>query len=120
MSRQFMRQMKKKTGGGGLGNMANMGDQMGSLMKMQEKMQEELGAKVVEGNAGGNMVVVRMSGRQELLSVKIDPSIVNAEEVDMLEDLITVAFRDALSKSQELGVDAMNQLTGGLNIPGLF
>ena len=115
MSRQFMRQMQKKKG-----SMPDMSGQMGNLMKMQEKMQEELGAKTVEGVAAGNMVKIEMTGRQEILSVKIDPKVVDPEDVGMLEDLVLVAFKDAMEKSQQLGADAMSTLTGGLKIPGLM
>ncbi len=116
MSRQFMRQMQKKKGGAA----PNLSGQMGNIMKMQEKIQEELGSKIVEGTSGGNMVKIEMTGKQELVSIKIDPSIVDPNETDMLEDLIMVAFKDAMDKSQELGSQAMSSLTGGLNIPGLF
>ena len=121
MSRQFRRQVQKQKApaGGGIGNMSmpNMSSQMGNIMKMQEMIQEDLGSKTVEGTSGGDLVKVEMNGRQELISIKINPSVVNPEEVDMLEDLLTVAFKDALAKSQELG---MSKLTGGLKIPGLF
>ncbi|MDQ7826763.1 MAG: YbaB/EbfC family nucleoid-associated protein [Candidatus Eremiobacteraeota bacterium] len=111
MQRQMMRQMQKKMGNlGGLGN----------LGKVQEKLQEELAAKVIEGTSGGGVVKIEMNGKQEVLSVKIDPSVVNPEEADVLEDLVMVAMKDALSKSQALGAEMMSSLTGGLNIPGLF
>lgn len=115
MSRQFMRQMQRKKGPA-----PDLSSKMGSIMKMQEKIQEELGAKVVQGSAGGDMVKIEMTGKQELVSIKIDPSLMNPDEVDMLEDLIMVAFKDAMDKSQELGAEAMSSLTGGLKIPGLF
>ncbi len=115
MSRQFMRQMQKKKGG-----MPDMSGQMGNIVKMQEKIQEELGSQVVEGIAAGNMVKIEMTGKQDLVSIKIDPSVVDPNEVDMLEDLIMVAFKDAMDKSQQLGAEAMSALTGGLKIPGLF
>jgi len=98
------------------------------LMKQMQKMvqdnlariQEDLGKEMVQGTAGGGMVVIEMNGRQEAVSVKIDPSVINAEEADMLEDLVLVAFKDALEKSQALSSQKMGQLTGGLQIPGLF
>lgn len=93
---------------------------MGNIMKMQEMIQEDLGNKTVIGTAGGELVKIEMNGKQELLSIKIDPKVVDPEETDMLEDLITVAFKDAISKSQELGMESMSKLTGGLKIPGLF
>ncbi len=122
MSRQFRRQQQKnsKSSVPSMPNLGAMGNQMGNIMKMQEMIQEDLASKVVEGTAAGNMIKIEMNGRQEILSVKIDPSIVNPEETDMLEDLLLVAFKDALSKSQELGMESMSKLTGGLHIPGLF
>ncbi len=103
MQRQMLRQMQKK------------------LKKNMEKMQEDLNTQVAEGQAGGGMVKVQINGQMELQSVKIDPSVVDPEEVDMLEDLIVVAFQDAMSKVSEKQAEMMSQLTGGLPIPpGLF
>ena len=102
MQRQILRQMQKK------------------LQHSLEKVQEELGAQVVEGIAGGGSVKVQINGQMEPLSVKIDPSIVDPEDVEMLEDLLLVAIKDALSKVQALSAQKMTQLTGGLSIPGLF
>ncbi|MFH1452535.1 MAG: YbaB/EbfC family nucleoid-associated protein [Armatimonadota bacterium] len=91
--------------------------------KMQDtitQMQDDLGSEIVEGVAGDGSVKVTVNGKQELLSIKIDPEIVSKDEVDILEDLIMVAINDGMKKSQELGMEKMSQLTGGLNIPGLF
>lgn len=90
------------------------------MMESLSKIQEELAGAEVEGTAGSGMVKVRASGQQEILSVKIDPCVVNPEEVDMLEDLVTVAVKDALAKAQALGAEKMSRLTGGMKIPGLF
>lgn len=90
------------------------------LMESVTKMQEELGAQVVEGISGGGAVKAQANGLQEIISVKIDPSVVNPEEVDILEDLILVAVKDAFAKAQALSAGKMNQITGGLKIPGLF
>jgi len=84
------------------------------------KMQEDLGSEIVEGASGGGSVRVTINGKQEILSIKINPEVVNKEEVDILEDLIMVAINDGMQKSQELGMQKMSQLTGGLKIPGLF
>lgn len=91
--------------------------------KMQDtiaKMQEDLGSEIVEGSSGGGSVRLTINGKQEILSIKINPEVVNKDEVDILEDLIMVAINDGMKKSQELGMQKMSQLTGGLNIPGLF
>lgn len=90
------------------------------LMESVTKMQEELGTQIVEGTSGGGAVKVQANGLQEIVSVKIDSSVVNPEEVDILEDLILVAVKDAFAKAQAISAGKMNQLTGGLNIPGLF
>lgn len=91
--------------------------------KMQEtltQMQENLGSEIVEGTSGGGSVRVTINGKQEILSIKINPEVVNKDEVDVLEDLILVAINDGVKKSQELGMQKISQLTGGMNIPGLF
>lgn len=125
MTRQFKRQQQKQKAAAqgaapSMPNLSNMSSQMGNIMKMQEMIQEDLSSKVVEGLAAGSLVKIEMNGKQELLSIKLDPSVVDPEDVEMLEDLLMVAFKDALSKSQELGMESMSKLTGGLKIPGLF
>ncbi len=99
-----------------------MGDMMKHIAKMQRKMEEiqgELAEKEVEGSAGGGMVKVRANGKQEILSIKIEPEVVNPEDVEMLEDLILSAVNQAREKAAELQAQSMSALTGGLNIPGL-
>jgi len=100
---------------------------LGNLLKQaqafQEKMaksQEEAAQKVVEASSGGNMVTIRMNGKQTLLSVTIDPEIVKSGDVEMLQDLIIAAVNEGVRKSQELMADEMKGLTGGMQIPGLF
>ena len=99
MQRQMMRKMQQK------------------MQKSLEKMQEDLSNEVVEGVSGGGMVKIEINGHHELMSVKIDPQAVDPEEIDVLEDLIVVAFRDAMAKAQAKQVEAMSQITGGLNLP---
>jgi nucleoid-associated protein EbfC len=83
------------------------------------KMQEELAFMKVEGSAGGGMVVAVMNGRQELLGIKVDPQVVDPNDLEMLQDLVVAAVNDALRKSQELASGEMGKIAGGLNIPGL-
>jgi DNA-binding YbaB/EbfC family protein len=97
------------------------------MKQMQKRMQDslsriqdELGAQEVEGLAQGGLVKIRMNGAQEVLGVRIDPSVVNPEEVDLLEDLILIAIKDAVQKVQELSAEQVAKLTGNLKIPGLF
>jgi DNA-binding YbaB/EbfC family protein len=101
----------------------DMGRMLKQLQEAQSKMakaQEELAARTVEGSAGGGMVTVVVNGRGEFVSIKIDPSVVDADDVEMLEDLVAAAVTDAQSRAQELMRDEMTKLTGGLSIPGLM
>ena len=82
-----------------------------------EKIQDELQAMTVTANAGGGMVTVEADGKGQINRVRIDPSIVNATDVEMLEDLVLVAVRDAQQKAAELAKQEMGKLTGGLNLP---
>ena len=82
-------------------------------------LQEEVGKKKVEATAGGGMVTVEANGKQEIVSIKIDPEVVSKEDVQMLEDLVLAACNEALRKSRELVTQEMGKLTGGLKIPGL-
>ena len=104
-------------------NKKMLGDMMRQAQVLQEKMaqtQEEVGNKTVEANAGGGMVTVVANGRQEIVSIKIDPQVVNPEDIDMLQDLVLAAMNEALKKSKEMMAEEMKGLTGGLNIPGIF
>ncbi len=95
---------------------------MGMIQQMQNKMlkiQEELAKETVEATAGGSAVTATMTGQQKLLSVKIDPEVVDPDDVEMLQDLIVAAVNDAITKSQELQAKRLSALTGGLKIPGL-
>ncbi len=110
--------------------MGNMAGQLNLLQKMQkdmEKMQEKLQGMTVEGTAGGGMVTVVMNGKQKIVQVRIDPEVVNPEDVEMLEDLVLAAFNQALEKSTEMAQSEMQKITGGMlgslpagfKIPGL-
>jgi DNA-binding YbaB/EbfC family protein len=102
--------------------MKNMGNMMKQAQKLQSKMlkmQEELAARTVEASAGGGMVTVVASGKQQIVSINIEAEVVDPEDVEMLQDLILAAVNDALAKSQEMVSGEMSKLTGGLNIPGL-
>ena len=103
--------------------MKGMGSMMKQAQKLQSqmlKMQEEMGSKTVEATAGGGMVRVVANGKQQILSIQIEPEVVNPEDVEMLQDLITAAVNDALLKSQQMVSTEMSKLTGGLGIPGLM
>ena len=100
---------------------------MKQAQKLQAKLasvQEELGGQEVEGSAGGGMVVVKANGHQEILGIKIDPEVVDPEDVEMLEDLVLAAIQQAREKAQKLSEQEMQKATAGLippgmNVPGL-
>ena len=97
-------------------------DMMQRIQKMQEDMQraqEEVEASEFTACAGGDAVTVTLNGKHELVSVKIKPEIVDPEDVEMLEDFITIAFNEALRKASEAMETRMGSVTGGMNIPGL-
>ena len=102
--------------------MKGFGNIMKEAQKLQAQMaalQEEVGKRKVEATAGGGMVTVEANGKQELTAVKIDPEVVNRDDVQMLEDLVLAACNEALRKSRELVQQELGKLTGGLKIPGL-
>ena len=84
--------------------------------------QQELEKTEVEGSAGGGMVKAKVNGHGDVISISISPEVVKPDEVDMLEDLIVTALKDAIGKSREMASSAMNSVTGGLggNFPGLM
>lgn len=99
-----------------------LGDMMKQVQKMQAKMaemQEQLDSVTVEGTSGGGVVKVVANGRSEILSITIDPEVVNKDDVEMLQDLIMAAVNQAREKANEMQQQQMSSITGGLNIPGL-
>ncbi len=89
------------------------------LQAKLEETQEELANTTLEASSGGGAVTVVVTGQQEIKSVKISPEVVNAEDVEMLEDLVMSAVSEALRKSKELAASRLGALTGGLKLPGL-
>ena len=101
------------------GNMGNMMKQAQKLQADMERLQEELGSQTVEGTAGGGMVKAVVTGKQEVVSIAIEKEVVDPEDVEMLQDLVTAAVNEALRKSRDMMTEQMAELTGGINIPGL-
>ncbi len=102
--------------------MFNMQKMLKQVQKMQEDMarvQEQLSQERVEATAGGGVVKAVASGQGDLVSINIDPSVVDDQDVAMLEDLIVAAAGEALRKARELAAERMKTVTGGLQIPGL-
>lgn len=101
--------------------LSNIMKQAQQMQERVKKLQEEAGEKTVEASSGGGMVTVVANGRQEVLSIKIDPSVVDPKDVEMLQDLVTAAVNEALRKSQELMKEEMGKLTAGMGLPpGMF
>ena len=100
-----------------------MPDFMKILQQAQEmqgkfqKIQEELEQIIVTGSAGGGMVTAEVTGTGKIKKIKLDPSVVNPADLEMLEDLVVVAVADAQAKAQQAAQDQMGKLTGGLNLP---
>jgi DNA-binding YbaB/EbfC family protein len=96
---------------------------MAMFQKMQremQKIQEELAKETVETTAGGGAVKATMTGQQKLVSVAIDPEVLDPDDVEMLQDLVVAAVNDAITRSQELQAKRLSALTGGLKIPGMM
>jgi DNA-binding YbaB/EbfC family protein len=102
------------------GNMQKMMKQVQKMQADMARLQEELATRNVEAGAGGGMVTVVVNGKQEVMSIKIKPEAVDPEDVEMLEDLLVAAVKEAMRKSQEMASEEMNKITGGMKIPGLF
>jgi len=92
---------------------------MKQAQQMQEKMQKQLAETVIEATAGGGMVTVSVNGAKQLLSLRIDPEVVNPDDVDMLQDLILAAVNDAQRKADEAMSSKMSGMMGGLKLPGM-
>jgi hypothetical protein len=103
----------------GMGGMGNLLKQAQEMQARMAKIQEELAQKTVDGSAGGGMVQVTVNGQLNLTSVKIDGTVVNADEKEMLEDLILAAVNDGMRKAREMVSAEMSKVTGGFKIPGL-
>ena len=103
----------------GLGNMSGFVKQAQEMQKKMAQVQESLKNRVVEGSAGGGMVTAMVNGHQELLKLKIDPDVVDTDDVEMLEDLVVAAVSQAVKKSKDLSKEEMAKVTGGLSLPGM-
>ena len=100
----------------GMANLQRMAQQMQQEML---RIQTELETLTIDGSAGGGVVKAVVTGKQELVSVTIDPSAVDPSDVDMLQDLIVAAVNDALRSSRSVAEEKMAAVTGGLRLPGM-
>ena len=105
--------------GMGGGNMNNMMKQMQKMQKKMEEVQAEVDATELEATAGGGAIKVVVNGKKELLDIEIDPSVVDPEDVEMLQDLVIAAVNEGLRKAEDFAANEMKKVTGGLNIPGM-
>ena len=103
----------------GIPNMGNLLKQAQQFQTKIAKLQEELEDRTVEASAGGGMVTVVVNGRQELVSIRIEPEVINSDDKEMLQDLILAAINDGLSKAKEMVNEEMGKLTRGLNLPNI-
>lgn len=102
------------------GNMGNMGNMMKKVQKLQgemAKMQEELKGRTLEASVGGGAITVVVTGEKQIQSIKINPSAVDPQDVEMLEDMIVASVNEALKKVDDMMTQEMGKLTGGLNLP---
>ena len=100
----------------GYGNMAKMAQQLQADMAIA---QEEIAAMTLEGTAGGGAVTAMVNGKGEVMSITLDKDVVDPNDVEMLQDLITAAVNDGVHRIQEAAAERMNRVTGGLRIPGI-
>ncbi|WP_025322029.1 YbaB/EbfC family nucleoid-associated protein [Deferrisoma camini] len=103
----------------GLGNLMRQAQEM---QRRMAKVQEEVAQRTVEAAAGGGMVRCVVNGKQEVVSLTIEPEVVDPDDVEMLQDLVLAAVNEAIKRSQEMVAEEMGKVAGGLglNLPGLF
>ena len=109
--------------GAGMNTNKNMGNVIKQAQKMQEEMeriQSEIEEKTVSAKSGGGMVEVVANGKKEILSIKINPDVIDPDDAETLEDLVMVAVNEAIKQADDMMTEGMSAVTGGLNIPGLF
>ena len=107
-------------GGAMPGNMANLMKQAQKMQRQMEEQAKEMEAKEYTATAGGGAVEVKVSGKKQLLSVKLDEEVVDPDDVEMLEDLIVAAVNEELTQVDQAAAGSMSKLTGGMNMPGMF
>ena len=106
-------------GFGGGGNMNSMMRQMQKVQQKMEEAQQRIDETVMQASAGGGVVQVEINGKKEVLQVKINPEIVDLEDVEMLEDMVLVAVNDAIQQAVKLQETEMGKVTGGISLPGM-
>ena len=102
---------------GGMNNLMRQAQQMQAKIK---KVQEEVGEKTFEASTGGGVVTAKVNGNQELLEVNIDPEVLDPEDAEMVEEMVTGAVNQAMETAAETMNAEIEKITGGLDIPGMF
>lgn len=102
-----------------LGDLGNIMEQAKVMQDRIADMQADVGTKVVEASAGGGMVTAKVNGKLEVVSISIEPDVINDADREMLQDLVAAAVNEGIRKAQALMTEEMSRLTGGLKIPGL-
>ncbi len=102
---------------------SNMNAMMRQAQKMQEDMaalQDDLDSREYDVSAGGGMVNIKINGKKEILSIEIKPEIVDPDDIEMLQDILTAGINEAIKKVESTNTEEMSKITGSLNIPGLI
>ena len=115
-----MRANLPKGVGGGSGNMQAMIRQAQKMQEDMQAMQEELDGREYDVSAGGGMVNVKISGKKEILNIDIKPDIVDPDDIETLSDILVAAVNQAIKLVETTNSEAMDKITGGMNMPGLF
>ncbi len=102
---------------GGMNSLVRQAQQMQSKIT---RVQEEIGNKTIEASTGGGVVTAKVNGKQELLEIRIDPQVVDPEDVEILQEMILGAVNQAMEEAGKMMNTEIEKITGGLNIPGLF
>lgn len=106
--------------GGGPSNMQSMLKQAQKMQEDMARVQAELEEREYEVAAGGGVINVKINGKKEILSVKIEPEVVDPDDVETLEDLIVAAMNEAIKKVEGESAAEMQKITGGMSLPGMF
>ena len=102
------------------GNMQGMMKKVQKMQKEMKKLQEDLKKRTVEATVGGGVLTIVMNGEKNVESVHIDPSFIDPEDAEMLEDLMVAAVNEASKKVDDMMAQEMSKITGGMNLPGMF
>lgn len=102
------------------GGMAQLMKQANQMQMRMKKAQEDLALKEYEATSGGGAVAVKVNGDYKITNLTIDPEVMKAGDVEMLQDLITTAVNEAVKTAKDISAKEMEKITGGLNIPGMF